>query len=296
MRARQLAEAYQAIAESAGLAALVAAYDGRVEDARGMLTNELDRAQGQGTLWDQQRLHGVLGILAWSCGQAGSAVAHLGRWHELVGQIGLGEPGYARYHLDYAEALVAIGRVDDAECFLEILEDQADQTGREYAHAVVATGRSLVSAVRGEFASALESMSEAQRRYERLPLRFDRARSLLVAGQIHRRAKAKRAARDALSEARDEFTSMGAPLWESRAASELARVNIRPSAPTQLTATEARVAQLAATGLTNRQVADALFLATKTIEANLARVYRKLGIASRAELGALFADHSEDPF
>jgi DNA-binding NarL/FixJ family response regulator len=63
-------------------------------------------------------------------------------------------------------------------------------------------------------------------------------------------------------------------------------VNVRPSAPTELTETERLVARLAASGLTNREVADRAFLAVKTVEANLARVYRKLGIRSRAELGA----------
>jgi DNA-binding NarL/FixJ family response regulator len=55
---------------------------------------------------------------------------------------------------------------------------------------------------------------------------------------------------------------------------------------TALTATELKIAELAASGLTNRQVAERSFLSPKTVEANLARVYRKLGITSRAELGA----------
>ena len=52
---------------------------------------------------------------------------------------------------------------------------------------------------------------------------------------------------------------------------------------------ERRIAELAATGLTNRQVADAAFVSPKTVESNLARVYGKLGIRSRAELGARMA-------
>ena len=56
--------------------------------------------------------------------------------------------------------------------------------------------------------------------------------------------------------------------------------------PDELTETERRVAELAASGLTNREVAAQLFMSPKTVEANLARVYRKLGIRSRAELGA----------
>ena len=59
----------------------------------------------------------------------------------------------------------------------------------------------------------------------------------------------------------------------------------------ELTATERRIAELAASGLTNRQVGERSFMSPKTVEANLARVYRKLGIASRAELGALMSQH-----
>jgi DNA-binding CsgD family transcriptional regulator len=59
--------------------------------------------------------------------------------------------------------------------------------------------------------------------------------------------------------------------------------------PDELTATEARVAALAASGMTNREVAAAAFLSPKTVEANLSRVYRKLAIHSRAELGAWLA-------
>ena len=60
-------------------------------------------------------------------------------------------------------------------------------------------------------------------------------------------------------------------------------------APDELTATELRVAELAAAGITNREIARAVFISEKTVEAHIARVYRKLGIRSRAELGARMA-------
>src|SRR5262249_24369752 len=85
------------------------------------------------------------------------------------------------------------------------------------------------------------------------------------------------------------FETLAAPLWAQRARSELSRLGLRPPAPLALTDTEERVAALAAAGHTNRQVAQALFLSPKTVEANLARIYRKLGISSRAELGRAVA-------
>jgi DNA-binding CsgD family transcriptional regulator len=68
-------------------------------------------------------------------------------------------------------------------------------------------------------------------------------------------------------------------------------VGLRRS-PDELTATEKRVAELAATGLTNREVASKAFMSPKTVQANLTRIYRKLGISSRAELGARMAEES----
>jgi DNA-binding NarL/FixJ family response regulator len=121
---------------------------------------------------------------------------------------------------------------------------------------------------------------------------LDRARCLLVAGVIHRRARRKREAREALTVAAQEFGRLGASAFEDRARAELARIGGRPPAPQQLTVTEQRVAELAAQGRTNRVIADALFLSPKTVEANLARVYRKLGISTRAELGATMANRS----
>jgi DNA-binding CsgD family transcriptional regulator len=109
---------------------------------------------------------------------------------------------------------------------------------------------------------------------------------LLIAGQINRRAKAKTAAHGLLDEARREFGSFGATAWETLAAAELTRVNVRPRAPAELTETERRVAELVAAGLTNRETAARAFLAEKTVEAVLGRVYRKLGIRSRAALAA----------
>jgi DNA-binding NarL/FixJ family response regulator len=82
------------------------------------------------------------------------------------------------------------------------------------------------------------------------------------------------------------FERVGAPTWEQQARDELARVGPRRRSPDELTATELHVAELAAEGMTNREVAKAAFMSAKTVEAHLARVYRKLGINSRAELGA----------
>jgi DNA-binding CsgD family transcriptional regulator len=122
---------------------------------------------------------------------------------------------------------------------------------------------------------------------ERMPLEY--ARTLLVKGRLHRRLKQRRAAADVLGEALERFVRLGAATWEAQARAELARTGRRRPAPGELTPSELRVAELAAAGLRNREIAETAFMSPKTVEANLARVYRKLGIKSRAELGAHMA-------
>ena len=102
---------------------------------------------------------------------------------------------------------------------------------------------------------------------------------------MQRRRGERRAAHDALEEALAAFDGLGAPLWAERARKELGRIPIRRSAATGgLTPTEQRVAELVAAGHTNREVAQALFVSEKTVEANLTRIYRKLGVRSRVAL------------
>jgi DNA-binding CsgD family transcriptional regulator len=82
------------------------------------------------------------------------------------------------------------------------------------------------------------------------------------------------------------FGNLGATLWLAKAHDELARVSGRAPSPVSLTPTETRVAQLVAEGRSNKEAADALFLSVNTVEANLTRIYRKLGVRSRTELAA----------
>jgi DNA-binding CsgD family transcriptional regulator len=81
------------------------------------------------------------------------------------------------------------------------------------------------------------------------------------------------------------FEELGMPLWAQRAGAELARVKVGPQSTGGLSAAEQRVAELAASGMSSREVAAAMLISPKTVESNLARVYRKLGIRSRAEPG-----------
>jgi DNA-binding CsgD family transcriptional regulator len=110
---------------------------------------------------------------------------------------------------------------------------------------------------------------------------------------VHRRRNERRAARAAFEEALATFERLGVSPWVVRAQAEIARVPVR-RASADLTPTEERIAQLVATGLTNREVADRAFISAKTVEANLSRVYDKLGVHSRAELGRVMNERGRE--
>jgi DNA-binding CsgD family transcriptional regulator len=123
---------------------------------------------------------------------------------------------------------------------------------------------------------------------------FWRGRVLLAYGRWLRRGRRVADSRAPLREARDLFDAMGASNWGDHARSELRASGERsrrrvPEARDQLTAQELQIAQLAATGLSNREIGQRLYLSHRTISTHLYRVFPKLGITSRAELSAALA-------
>jgi DNA-binding CsgD family transcriptional regulator len=143
----------------------------------------------------------------------------------------------------------------------------------------------MLLAARGDVEAACLAAERAMVEHQRLPMPFERARTQLLLGQLQRRRRHREVASGALTEALRVFEQLETPLWAGRARAELARGSGSIAATDGLTPAERRVAELAATGMTNRSVAAALFISPKTVETNLARVYRKLDIRSRAELG-----------
>jgi DNA-binding NarL/FixJ family response regulator len=114
------------------------------------------------------------------------------------------------------------------------------------------------------------------------------ARALLALGVTHRRAHRKALARSTLHRAVAAFDAAGARIWSDRAQRELARIGGRSTpAGDQLSATESAIARLVAAGSSNKEVANTLHLSLKTVEWNLSKIYRKLGVRSRTELARL---------
>jgi DNA-binding CsgD family transcriptional regulator len=220
---------------------------------------------------------------------------HAAAHEALAGCVGpfeevVPEPFLAHFLPDEIEALVALGEIERAEALLDVFEAGARRRDRPWAIAASARCRGLIEASRGDHAAALASLERALAEHERSDVPFQLGRTLLVKGRVHRRNKEKRAARESLEQALAIFERLGTPLWAEQARSDLGRVGLRPPAPTGLTATEERVAELAASGLTNRKIAETVFLTPKSVEAVIARIYRKLGVGSRAELATAMAE------
>ena len=190
---------------------------------------------------------------------------------------------------DAVEAMVGVGRHDDAVPLIEELE----QNGADLPLLDAGRRRPLPQrwlAATGDIAAATRMAEAAMTEHERLPMPFERARTQLLLGQLLRRQRQKETASATLRDALQTFEAIGTPLWADRARAELARTNVAPRPRLAMTPSEQRVAELAASGMTNRDVAAALFISPKTVEANLARIYRKLGIKTRAELGRVIGD------
>jgi DNA-binding CsgD family transcriptional regulator len=234
----------------------------------------------------------VLGAVALVADDPAEAARQLSRADEIEVSLHEREPAATRHHADHAEATISMGDLDRAEGLVQRMERRAEAVPRPWILAVSARSRGLLRSARGDLDGALHDYRRALDAHESLDMPLERGRTLLALGCLHRRRKEKRLADERLREAMAIFEEVGAPLWAGRARTELGRVGLRPRAPLDLTDTERLVAELAATGKTTREVADVAFLSPKTVGNVLGRVYRKLGISSRAELGALMANRA----
>jgi len=255
------------------------AYLGRVEEARSFWLPEL----GDGDAVQQMSARGTLAMLELSMGNAGAAWEYLAPLESANRELGLNEPTIFPYWADAIEALITLGRLGEARPLLEWLEERGRTLDRPWALATGARCRALFLAASGDFGGAFATAERALVAHERLESPYERARTLLAKGMIERRAKQKRSARASLQAAAVIFDELGAARWAERARGELQRIGGR-TRPSGLTETEQRIAGLVADGKSNREIAQAMFLSVKTVEANLSRIYATVGVASRTEL------------
>ena len=208
---------------------------------------------------------------------------------EFVRREAVAEPGATRFVVDQVEALIELGRRDEALELLDRYEGNARRLKRTSALANCARCRGMLAAQAGDLDSALSAYGDALDWHAKVELPLDRGRTLLALGAAQRRMKRRREARTTLEEALTVFDGIGAALWAERARAELKRISGRAGTPGALTPAEERVAVLVAEGKTNREVAAALFLSERTVEGHLSRIFAKLGVRHRAELAAALA-------
>lgn len=275
----------QMLAIAHTIAAAVATYQGREGDARASVRAALDAA-GRCTAPSLiEPPTALLGLLEVSLGNYAEALTALEPLLARFDAIPGTEIVTASFVPNAIEAMVSLGQLDEAEPLINALEHNGQWLDRPWMLAVGARCRSMWLAAHGDVAAADQMAQQALHEHDRLPMPFERARTQLLRGQLLRRQRRKDLAAAALHEALDAFEEMGTPLWAERARAEIARTRVSATHDLGLTPSELRVAELAASGMTNRDVAATLFISPKTVEHNLARAYRKLGIHSRAELG-----------
>ena len=200
-------------------------------------------------------------------------------YHELVAHAA------APYLIECA---VRAGRNEDARHMMMKLEKLGHRTPSALVHMGLRHARALLA----DESEAERLYAEALNADPRWP--FEYARLEMSFGSWLRRQRRITESRPHLRASRDAFDALGLPPWADKARAELRASGERDAEPVRqsrqpLTPQELQIAQMAASGLSNREIADRLFLSHRTVGAHLYRVFPKLGIVSRSELGRALA-------
>jgi DNA-binding CsgD family transcriptional regulator len=270
--------------EAAIASAMLAKLDAVVGDEASMLRRAVEAKNGDlGTGLRAATAYSLAaeGLLHLGRGDSSDAITYLNNALELARLGDIGEPWLLPHDADLAEAHIRSGDQALGEAIARQLVERGEQMGRDSA--VAAGLRCLaLAAPSDEFEVIFKQAVEIHRS---LPTPFELARTELCWGERLRRNRQRLDARDHLRKALEGFERLGANPWIERAQSELASSGeTRQQRSPNLTPQERQVANLVATGLTNREAAAKLFVSAKTIEFHLGSIYRKLGIRSRTQL------------
>jgi DNA-binding CsgD family transcriptional regulator/tetratricopeptide (TPR) repeat protein len=203
-----------------------------------------------------------------------------------------GCPGIFNWRAMEVDALIGLGRADDASEALRAYEAAVAETGLASAALSAARCRGNLAVAQGLAPDADDAFARAHELEPEVPMPFERALLSLDHGRHLHHTADPSAAVSQLELAHHIFSDLGADPYVQACAEDLA--TLRVTAATSSTATllglsraELAVARLVATGLTNREAADQLYLSVKTIEYHLRNTYMKLDITSRRDLAAL---------
>jgi DNA-binding CsgD family transcriptional regulator len=267
---------------------LLAAGRGLPPEAERRSLQGIAGAEAEGWRWsvlEALRARGIAALLAHDPHRALESLRAV--WAHTERE-GVTDPGAFPSAPDLVEALVESGELDEARAVTNRLRELAEQQEHPWGLATAKRCAALVSLTAGSYdEEAAAAASAAAGEYAALGLRFDAARTLLALGRAQRRHRKWAAARASLERAVTAFEEIGSPGWLEEARAELARVGARrPQPEGELSAAEQRVTELASRGLSNKEIAQALHITVKTVEAHLSHAYAKLGVRSRSQLAA----------
>jgi DNA-binding CsgD family transcriptional regulator len=257
---------------------------GRTDDARAAT----DRGMARDDAWDSSlliRSHCTLRELE---GDRDGALRMLRELESDMLEAEHTNPALTPWRGHLAQALVAAGHGDEAA---ELCAEDLRVARRFGASGTIGLALRQCAMV-DPGGPSIELLTESVEALEASPLRLELARSLVELGAALRRRNRRSDSRSVLRRGHEIASACGATPVAEQARQELAAGGARPrsakrSGAASLTASERRVARLAADGLGNREIAQALFVTTKTVEVHLSSCYRKLGIGSRADLASV---------
>ena len=274
--------------------ALVDAHLGRVDAARRAIEDG-QALSAVGSAPARFEFLAIRGFLDLSLADPAAAMTSFDSLLREVPAAGFNDPGPSfRYEGDAAEALIEVGRLDEAEALVDWLDERGRTLARPWALAAAARCRALIQAARGDTPAAMHTIGLAEVQQRRVGEPLELGRTLLAKGTIARRGLQRRLARESIEAAIGIFEGLGASLWVTRAQAEGARIGGRAPSGNALTTAEEQIAALIAEGLTNREAAARLFVTEHTVEVALVRVYAKLGVRSRSELVGRFISRADD--
>ncbi|MFE2062475.1 AAA family ATPase [Streptomyces sp. NPDC059467] len=276
--------------------ALAATAGGTADEARTLAAQAVHASEADGDRLFLLRALAVLGqaeLLGGDPRGAAAAVEALQRVKELGEAMCAADPPLLHWYGDLAEALVVLGETGAAGDVLRDARARVPDGAPGSVLAALERAEGLREAGLGRAKEGAVRLHTAVDRLRRLPLPMELVRTLIALGAVERRARRRNAAREALAEALETATRIGAAPLAARAGEELARLDAGErggeAGGPELTPTEARIAELVGGGATNREVAAELFISVKTVEGALSRVYRKFGVRSRTALAHAMA-------
>jgi DNA-binding CsgD family transcriptional regulator len=279
--------------EFAGLAVTAAVLAGlEREEPPDSLRRVIDRA---GVRYDTEfipnaTLRYASGVLRAAAGNHEGAIEELRGCEFEHPAHGGGNPAMFPWRSSAALSLAELGRHDEARALAADEVQRAHAFGARRAIGIALRAEAMV----GHRDQRPARLHQALSVLAQSPARLEHARVLIDIGATFRAAGQRREAREPLLDGLARAARCGGRALERRARSELAAIGVRPrgserAGPDSLTASEQRVAELAATGGTNREIAQTLFVTEKTVETHLGRAFRKLDITSRRQLPDVLA-------